>query len=118
MGATLKQAGAGRLVTLEGDLTLPHAEEMKKTFLKALVEADVVSISFDNVQDVDLSCLQLLCSVHRSAVRLKKQVRFDDNPPDIFKAAADAAGYSRLKGCKLDCEKSCLWIAIAGANHG
>ncbi len=118
MGATLKQTGAGRLVTLEGDLTLPHAEEMKKAFLKALVEADDVSISFNDIQDVDLSCLQMLCSVHRSAVRLKKKVRFDDTPPEIFKAAADAAGYSRLKGCKLDFEESCLWIAAAGENHG
>ncbi|MGE5174259.1 MAG: hypothetical protein ACM3MD_10585 [Betaproteobacteria bacterium] len=40
------------------------------------------------------------------------------NPPKIFKAAAEAAGYSRLKGCKMDCEKSCLWVAVAGANHG
>ncbi len=118
MGATLKQAGAGRLVTLEGDLTLPHAKEMKKAFLKALVEADDVSIGFDDVQEVDLSCLQMLCSVHRSALRLKKQVRFGDTSPKILKAAADAAGYSRLKGCKLDCERSCLWIAVAGENHG
>ncbi len=118
MGATLKQAGAGRLVTLEGDLTLPHAEEMKKAFLKALVEADDVSIGFNDIRDVDLSCLQMLCSVHRSALRLKKQVRFADIPPKILKAAADATGYSRLKGCKLDCEKSCLWAVVAGENHG
>lgn len=120
MSATFKQSGDKGIIMLEGELTLPHAEEMKKAFLKALLDADDVAVRFKNIKDVDLSCLQLLCSVHRSAVRLKKQVRFDGSPPQVFKAAAKAAGYARLKGCKLDldCEGSCLWKETTGYSHG
>ena len=105
-------------IHLEGDLTLPHAEELKSALIKALVNSDAVTIRFGNVQDLDLSCLQLFCSIHRSALRLKKQVHFDGNLPTILKDTAETAGYLRLKGCKLDYEKSCLWIAAAGENHG
>ena len=118
MGATLRQSGDTRIVLLEGDLTLPQAPEIRTTFMKALVEADDVFIRFGNVRDLDLTCLQLLCSAHRSAARLKKRVRFEGDIPKKISEMADAAGYSRLKGCKLDTEKSCLWIAVSGANHG
>jgi len=117
MSATFIQSGDKGVVTLEGDLTLPHAEELKKVFLKALLKADDVAVGFGNIQDVDLSCLQLLCSAHRSAVRFKKQVAFSKGLPQELRNAAEAAGYVRLKGCRLDCEKSCLWMEAAGARH-
>jgi len=115
MSTMFKKTGNKGIVMLSGDLTLPYAEELKGVFLKALVETDDVSVGFENVQEVDLSCLQLLCSAHRSAVRLKKSITFNTALPQAFKEAADAAGFTRLKGCKLDCDKSCLWMAAAGA---
>ncbi len=105
-------------IHLEGDLTLPYAAELRTMLIKALINSDAVTIRFGAVQNVDLSCLQLLCSAHRSAVRFKKQFQFEGIVPKIFQETADAAGYSRLKGCHLDYEKSCLWITFAGAHHG
>jgi anti-anti-sigma regulatory factor len=111
------QTGDQGTITLEGELTLPRAEELKSALLKALVSGGALNIRFGAVQDVDLSCLQVLCSAHKSAVRMKKQIRFGGTVPKILKDAAEAAGYTRLTGCKLDPEKSCLWIAVAGAPH-
>jgi anti-anti-sigma regulatory factor len=105
-------------IHLEGDLTLPNAAELKRILIKALINADAVMIQFDDVQELDLSCLQLLCSAHRSAVRLKKQIQFKGSLPKILQEMADAAGYLRLKGCQLDSEKSCFWIGAGGAHHG
>jgi anti-anti-sigma regulatory factor len=105
-------------ITLEGDLTLPRAEEMKGLFANALSGADTVVVGFKNVGDIDLSFLQLVCSLHRSAERDKKQVRIEGVAPKVLKETAEAAGYLRLAGCKLDCDKSCLWVTIAGARIG
>ncbi len=116
MGSNQKQTGE-EAVTLEGELTLPRVEELKSAFLKALVKGDTVSIRFGTVQDVDLSCLQMLCSAHRSAVRMKKKVSVIGTLPKIVRDAAEAAGYMRLKGCNLDFENNCLWIS-AGVHHG
>ena len=118
MGATVGKVESGRQVLLEGHLTLPHAETMKKAFLTALIEADDVFIKFAIVENVDLSCLQLLCSAHRSAVCLKKRISIEGSVPQALKKAADAAGFSCLTGCKLDSDRSCLWIAVKGVDHG
>ncbi len=115
MSAKQNQTGDQGTIILEGELTVPHAEELKSAFLKALINGRALNIRFGAVQDVDLSCLQVLCSAHKSAVRMKKQVCFDGTVPKILKDAAEAAGYTRLSGCKLDSEKSCLWTAVAGA---
>ena len=74
MGVAVKESGDKRARLLDGDLTLQNAGSLRKAFLKALVESDDVSLVFKNVRDVDLSCLQLLCSAHRSAARLQKRL--------------------------------------------
>jgi anti-anti-sigma regulatory factor len=106
------------LVVFEGDLTLIQAEEMKQRLLRALTAGDAVTIRFGSVGDLDLSCLQLLCSAHRSAKRLGKPLCIDGEIPSPLREAADAGGFSRVMGCKYDNEKTCLWTVVAGANHG
>jgi len=118
MSAEQRTSGDEGTVLCEGNLTVNRAEEMKSAFIQALQNANEVTITFTHVTDVDLSYLQLLCSVHRSALRLHKQVRFQGGLPEILKDTAEAAGYLRLKGCKLDSEKNCLWMTVAGACHG
>jgi len=95
---------------------LPHAEALKGIFLKALQRSDDVTIAMENVHNAELSSLQLFRSAHRSAARVRKHLSFQGNSPSALRNAAEAAGYARLKGCKLDCEGSCLWIAV-GDNH-
>lgn len=114
MGATLNRSGDKAVITLDGDATLPQAEELRSALIKALIDSDDVAIVLENVREVDLSCLQLLCSAHRSAARLKKRVALSGDLPAVFRDTVAAAGFDRLKGCKLDTEKSCLWTACTG----
>jgi anti-anti-sigma regulatory factor len=113
MGATFNKSGNAGVITLDGDLTLPYAEELKQTIIKAVLDVDELSFAFGDVQAADLSLLQLLCSAHRSAVRLNKKLAFSGVLPKPFTDTVEAAGFSCLKGCKLDCEKSCLWMNIS-----
>ena len=118
MGTALEKMGDKMRVVLSGELTLPQADELKKTFLKALGEADDISIVLGNIQDADLSVLQLFCSLHRSATLQKKHVKIEGAAPQAVKDAVDAVGFSRRAGCKLDLENSCLWVEISGAHCG
>ncbi len=118
MGATLEKSGNKITVMLNGDLTLPQAMETKQALLTALGEADEISLVLDNVHDVDLSLLQLLCSLHRSATQQKKHVKLGGAAPPALLNAVDAAGFARHAGCKLDLDKSCLWAALTGATGG
>jgi anti-anti-sigma regulatory factor len=101
MQATLNQSGNKSVIMLEGDLTLPHAKALKEIFTKALQESDDVSIAIVTAQNVDLSCLQLLCSAHRSAILLNKELTFIGSPPPAFNDAVEAAGLASAVGCKL-----------------
>ena len=118
MSAIFTRTGNKGVVTLDGDVTLQQAEELRCVLIKALVDADEVSLEMEKVQKVDLSCLQLLCSAHRSATRFEKKLVFSGCPPQALKDAVEVSGFSRVTGCRLDCDKSCLWMSVTGAHHG
>ena len=118
MSAVFTGSGNKGVVTVDGDVTLRQAEEFRRVLIKALVDADEVALDMEKVEKVDLSCLQLLCSAHRSAARFKKKFAFTGCPSEALRDAVEASGFSRVTGCKLDCDKSCLWMTLTGAHHG
>lgn len=60
--------GVGTLA-LGGALTIESAAELKAALLRALDEAPVVALRFEDDARPDVSCVQLLCAAHRSAMR-------------------------------------------------
>jgi len=107
-----------KVLVLDGDLTNIRSEEIKAVFADALRDAQEVSVTFGEIAALDLSCLQLLCSAHRSAVRLHKRMRFEGMVPPILTETARFAGFLHLKGCEVDGGRTCLWATITGAHHG
>jgi anti-anti-sigma regulatory factor len=112
MNITFRDQKSGKQgsITLDGNLTVNRAEELRMLLIKVLVGADRVHVDFGSVTDVDLSCLQLLCSAHRSASRMKRRLSLSGDWPEPFRQAVEDAGYMRLAGCHLDTDHSCLWI--------
>ncbi len=105
-----QQSGKQANITLDGNLTVGQAEGLRTLLIKALIDAEEVRVDFGTVTDVDLSCLQLLCSAHRSASRMKRSISLSGDWPELFKQIVEEAGYSRLAGCRLDVDHSCLWV--------
>jgi anti-anti-sigma regulatory factor len=97
-------------VTVTGELTSEHVAELRALLIKAIINTDRVKVRCEGVTRADLSCLQLLCSAHRSAVRMNKEFLLVDGLEGALKDAAHAAGYVRTVGCRLDRGKSCLWV--------
>ena len=118
MSSQPERQATRKVVVLEGDLTNGRSGEVKAAFVDALKDADEIMVTFGEISAIDLSCLQLFCAVHRSSVRDHKRVRFEGSLPQIVMATADAAGFLQLKGCKVDCGKSCLWNVVTGEHHG
>ncbi len=105
-----QQSGKRGTITLDGELTVHRAEELRMLLIRAIIDADRVHVEFGPVTDADLSCLQLLCSAHRSAGRMQKDVSLSSAWPEPFKRVVDEAGYGRLSGCRLDVNHTCLWV--------
>ncbi len=109
MSSTIEMNGNRGIITLDGDLTLADAKTFRTHLIKALIDSDEVTVRFGDVAAVDLSCIQLLCSAHRSAVRLNKRLALQPGWPERFQQVAQDAGFSRSAGCRLDMQNSCLW---------
>jgi len=97
-------------ITQTGDLSIQHASGLKDTLIKALDSSDHVLLKLSECTGVDLSCIQLICSAHRTALKMNKVIELGDTLPDIIAQAVEDAGYFRDKGCPLDVSHTCLWI--------
>jgi anti-anti-sigma regulatory factor len=110
MTSQFEQSGSSGVLTFSGELTVEHVGEMRTALIQALADADHVEMDFSGVTEVDFFCLQLLCSAHRTSLRLNKRVNFVGSQPAKFRETLEAAGYSRVTGCGLDREHGCFWM--------
>lgn len=110
MECKIKQSDERKILTLEGALTIIHAAELKKILQEAIDNSKNVELDIENVTDVDLSCLQLFCSAHRTSLNLNRTISIESNHPEVFREAVREAGFQQKQGCRLDPDGSCLWI--------
>lgn len=96
---------------LEGDLTVAQAPAVREALRKALGKGRQVTLAFGEVGRVDLSFLQLVCALHKSARAAGKRVVQPRAgiPPQVMEAAR-AAGFLRSDGCG----PGCLWAETEG----
>ena len=60
---------------MEGDLSLQNMNEIKIELTKALEQSKKVCIVLKNVENIDLSCIQMLLSVHRTFKNYKEDIK-------------------------------------------
>lgn len=100
---------SGKLI-LTGDLTVSHVAETRGQIAGALQKVKVLTVDCGQAPQADLSLLQLLCSAHRTAIKLNKTFELTKDSPAALQKAIDDNGYRRSTGCVLDDTKTCLWI--------
>ena len=94
------------ILKLANELTLRGAAAQKDVFLEALRADPVIRLDASGVEDIDLSGLQLLCALHRSAANAGKTVELCEGArPEVIDEAARKAGFDRHSGCA----PGCLW---------
>ncbi|MBI5675800.1 MAG: STAS domain-containing protein [Nitrospirae bacterium] len=101
--------GGGEIV-LSGSLTIKNASKLRTKFIDALMKEDNLSVCIDADAGVDLSFLQLLCSSHRTALKLGKSITLRILAKANFLTAVENAGYTRRRGCARDNNGTCLWL--------
>jgi anti-anti-sigma regulatory factor len=101
-------SGAIGKLTLNGRQTVQNGDLLRKAILSALEQTRSVVLDLGKSDEADLSFLQVLCSAHRTAIRLNKNLAIERASEAVLRAV-DSAGYARHTGCSLDVRKSCLW---------
>ncbi len=105
----VEQPGVVGVLSAEGELTIQHASEMRTALLNALESVGHVRLNFEKVTEIDLSCLQLLCSAHLTSARTHKQLTLAGCSGPFKQAVRDFV-YPHAKNCVPECEKSCLMV--------
>jgi len=101
------------LVSLEGELTVARAAVVKDSLVRAINSADSIVINLDKVSGMDLSCLQLLCSAHRTAARRGKVLAIKDQSLPLLLEARRNAGFIYSKQCRYVSTDDCFWVGGA-----
>lgn len=83
-------------ISLEGELTLINAQEVKTKLYEALKKYQALKVSARNVLSLDLSIIQLLYALSKTAGEIKKTVTFDIVVPPETNLLLRKAGFKSL----------------------
>jgi anti-anti-sigma factor len=82
------------ILTLKGDITIQFSSELKEKLIKSIDNSDNISIDLEHVSNIDLSCLQLLCSAYETSVKKNKHFKIEGTCPENIKHTVKLSGYS------------------------
>jgi len=97
-------------ILLEGDLTLGNARAILERLKTGLANETTGTITIGEVESIDMSCLQLICSFHRTVLAAGGTLALQDGGSPEFQAMRRDAGFERHQGCKWNPNETCLWI--------
>jgi anti-anti-sigma factor len=98
------------IVQLKGELNIQYAGELKELLLKACSEGKELSLDLGGVTEVDIACLQVLCSAHKTFLASNRELNLIGREAASFVRALDDSGYRRKTGCHSDPNRNCLWV--------
>ncbi len=106
-----------RTLTMSGELTVRHAAKLKRALTGELKRADNLQLRFGDVEEADITLLQLLCAAHKSAREIGKGLTLYENgfPPVIWNTANSAGMFGNLR---CPDSGSCMYAEEKAARKG
>jgi anti-anti-sigma regulatory factor len=87
------RAETPKIVNLSGSLIVDRAAALKEELSAALAESSQLLVSLSLIEDLDLSCLQVLYAARRSAVAAGKDFHFIGTVPTRIVKRLASAGF-------------------------
>jgi len=109
---SVSQSGTAdnRVIQLAGSMTIHYAAEIKEALLEAVNGSGKLTCIVENVSDIDLAGLQLLCSTHKACSMSGIPFAVEGLNGETLHKTIVEAGFVRHVGCQQDVKKSCLWV--------
>lgn len=86
-------------ITMEGDLTLQNAEQIKQNLVQALKQYQYLSLNIENVENIDLPFIQLLYALKKTVVNSGKELQIAALVPEDLQLILEHSGFD--KGLRL-----------------
>lgn len=109
MHDTTTPTGKSHTIALQGSWTIERALELKNMLLAAAGDAQDVVIATEELTEMDLACLQVLCAAHQTFAQQDRAFGLNASRSAAFKKVVREAGYARDRGCRHNFSQSCLW---------
>lgn len=97
----LRRSGknGNRTLTMSGDLTIRHSARLKRVLIEELERTDNLRLRFGDVDEADITLLQLLCAAHKSAQEKNKNVAVYGKgiPPVVWDTAHSVGMFGNLR---------------------
>lgn len=108
----MKKQQEQKIFKFTGRLTIYSIAEMKAQLVQAYESASSLTLELNEVESVDLSFFQLLCSLHRSALHDKKKVDLKLPVSPLVRDMMSGMGYERRVSCTEEGEDTCFFKTI------
>jgi anti-anti-sigma regulatory factor len=82
-----------------GSLTVSQSEAVQASLLEALTEHASVEIDCSDVEDIDVSFLQILISASQTALAWNKNLRLSSPPSELLSEAITRCGFPVPASC-------------------
>ncbi|HKL38118.1 MAG TPA: STAS domain-containing protein [Bacteroidales bacterium] len=83
-------------MVVEKELTIYTVLEIKENFLEAIQQFDELAIQIKNVENIDLSFIQLIESLRKTAEEYDKQISISAELMDETRSLVDNAGFDPI----------------------
>ncbi|MDA8239485.1 MAG: STAS domain-containing protein [Nitrospiraceae bacterium] len=113
MDLEIDASGHVGILRVDGELTLQKREELRSALIGGIGAVDHMVISLEEFPDTDVSCLQLICSAHRTFMRMHKRLMLTGRNLQELRNSLMDAGLCIGK-CTSSCDGSCVWIEESG----
>ena len=107
---TISDNGNLATVIVGETLTIETCTEFKQALSNALDTARQVVLDTRNLQQVDMTSLQLICSACRSASSRNSSFTFGDDVPDCIETLRTVVGANQSSPCNNKHAESCIWV--------
>jgi ABC-type transporter Mla MlaB component len=109
MGFSFEGPDQTGMIILKGELSIQQASRLKEMLSDSLTGAERLRINVEQIKGIDLSCLQVLCSAHRTAICSQKSIAVAGTRSEGFRRAVEGSGYAKGRNCGSPESVSCLW---------
>ncbi len=107
---TVASDGTGATVVLTGELNIETAAELQRTLRGAFSEFPLVSLDARQLEGLDVSILQTICSACKSAAASGRRFVLEGELPACMKALAGDIGAHRESPCRQNNSEPCLFL--------
>ncbi|MFC1549582.1 hypothetical protein ACFL4R_01780 [Nitrospirota bacterium] len=103
------KSGRMGMLVFEGALDEKCYKNMESILMMAVINEEYILLDLTEVTCVNLDCLKLLCTTHRTASLLNRRLKVLGAKRDVFMSALNDSRYCRHVHCVLKGQGECFW---------